>query len=114
VTRPLSRPATPLQGALLGLACAALLLLPHAAGAVELNSASQAQLETVRGLGPALSQQLLEERRKAPFADWADVVRRVPGIGRASAAKLSAAGLTVQGRAYAPPPHAASAPVSAN
>lgn len=70
--------------------------LPTAA--VELNRATQAELETVRGIGPELSAQLLAERRKAPFADWADVVRRVTGIGRANAARLSAAGLTVQGQ----------------
>lgn len=85
--------------------------LPAAAG-VELNHATQAQLETVRGIGPDLSTRLVGERRQSPFADWADLVRRVPGIGRASAARLSAAGLTVQGRPFAPP--AAAAAASAN
>jgi competence protein ComEA len=86
--------------------------LPAAAG-VELNHATQAELESLRGIGPDLSSRLLDERRQSPFADWADLVRRVPGIGRARAARLSAAGLTVQGRPFAPAA-AASATASAN
>lgn len=75
----------------------ALLAAPSVA-AVELNSADLAALETVRGIGPELSAKLLAERQKAPFKDWDDVIRRVPGVGRASAARLSTAGLTVQGQ----------------
>lgn len=69
-----------------------------ALAAVELNSADQAALESVRGIGPGLSAKLLAERQKSAFKDWADVIARVPGVGPASAAKLSAAGLTVQGQ----------------
>jgi competence protein ComEA len=80
------------------------LLSSLAMAAVELNAADQATLESVRGIGPTLSAKLLAERQKAPFKDWADVVERVPGVGLASAAKLSAAGLTVQGKPMSAPP----------
>jgi competence protein ComEA len=83
------------------------LLSSLAMAAVELNSADQAALESVRGIGPSLSAKLLAERKKAAFKDWADVVDRVPGVGMASAAKLSAAGLTVQGQPMGAPPAAA-------
>lgn len=79
---------------------------PLAAG-VDVNRADQAGLETVKGIGPALSQRLLDERSKAPFRDWNDLIRRVKGVGPDSAARLSAGGLTVGGAAY---PAAASAP----
>ena len=73
--------------------------------AVEANTASRAALESVPGLGPALVQRLLAAR---PFADWADLMRRVPGIKAASARKLSAAGLRVAGQAYGAPAQEAS------
>lgn len=86
------------------LALAGLTLPPPGAAAplVELNSASLAALDRVKGIGPELSERLLEERRRAAFADWADLMRRVPGIGPKRAARLSAAGLRVNG-APAPP-----------
>ncbi len=74
-----------------------------ALAAVDLNKADQATLETVKGIGPALSTKLLEERRKGSFKDWADVIERVGGVGTGSAARLSAAGLTVGDKAYTAP-----------
>jgi len=74
-------------------------LLAATAGATEVNSASQAELERVRGIGPALSQRLLDERARAPFSDWADLQQRAGGVKSAAAARLSAAGLTVNGSA---------------
>lgn len=83
-------------------AVAALLLLAAAAAqAVEVNTASQAELERVKGIGVALSNALLAERAKRPFADWRDLRARVGGIGRTQAERLSAAGLTVAGRPWA-------------
>jgi competence protein ComEA len=84
--------------------CAAVLLgisviASHAAPA-EANTATQAQLESVTGLGPALAQRLLDARQQGPFNDWRDLLARVTGLGPASAARLSAAGLTVNGEAF--------------
>jgi len=64
---------------------------------VDANTASRAQLESLPGLGPALVQRLLAAR---PFADWADLMKRVPGIRAATARKLSAAGLRVGTQPY--------------
>lgn len=76
--------------------------------AVDLNKASQAELESVKGVGPALSGRILEARKAGPFKDWADVVERVPGIGPGNAARLSQGGLTVAGAAYTGAPATAS------
>jgi competence protein ComEA len=86
------------RSTLLAIALGALAALVNA---TEVNTASQAELERVRGIGPALSQRLLDERAKAPFSDWADLQRRAGGVKSAAAARLSAAGLTVNGSAYA-------------
>ena len=84
-----------LLGALVAL-CAA-----SAFAGVELNKADQAALESVRGLGPSLSGKLLEERKKGPYKSWDDLIERVRGVGPASAARLSGAGLTVNDSPYA-------------
>ena len=68
--------------------------------AVDVNTASAADLDSVKGIGPAMSTRILDERKKAPFKDWGDFVSRVKGVGAKSAAKLSTGGLTVNGAAY--------------
>lgn len=68
--------------------------------AVDVNKADQAALETVKGIGPAISGKILDERKKSPFKDWADLVDRVQGIGDTNAAKFSAEGLTVNGASF--------------
>ena len=72
--------------------------------AVEINQATQAQLESVKGIGPALSAKILEARKAGNFKSWSDLQDRVSGVGPGSAAKLSQAGLTVGGSAYADAP----------
>ena len=80
------------------------------AAALDLNSASQAELERLRGIGPEVSQRILDARRERPFADWPDAMQRLKGLGPATARRWSQQGLTVQGQAYAAaPPSAASA-----
>lgn len=75
----------------------------QAFAAVDVNRASQAELEALPGVGTALSARVLAERQKAPFKNWADLIQRVRGVGQGSAAKLSAAGLTVADAPYAKP-----------
>ncbi len=65
---------------------------------VDVNQADQVGLDGIRGIGPTKSKQILEERKKGPFKDWNDLESRVKGIGGKSAAKLSSAGLTVNGK----------------
>ena len=66
-------------------------------GAVDVNKASQAELETVKGIGPGLSGRILEARHAASFKNWDNLVERVGGMGPGSATKLSKAGRTVAG-----------------
>lgn len=79
---------------------AAFLVAGAAMAAVDVNKATEADLDGLPGIGPATSQLILNERKKSEFKDWPDLMRRVKGIGEARAAKLSAAGLTVGGAAY--------------
>ncbi|MEW6465566.1 MAG: helix-hairpin-helix domain-containing protein, partial [Pseudomonadota bacterium] len=82
------------------LAILAMLYAMSAFAAVDVNKASAADLDSVKGIGPAISAKIVEERKKGEFKDWNDLVSRVKGIGETSAAKLSEAGLTVNGAAY--------------
>lgn len=68
--------------------------------AVDVNKASLADLEAIKGIGPAAAGKILDERKKGSFKDWSDVMTRVGGIKEARAAKLSQAGLTVNGEAF--------------
>ncbi|MDZ4104190.1 MAG: helix-hairpin-helix domain-containing protein [Hydrogenophaga sp.] len=70
--------------------------------AVDINKATPADLDSIKGIGPSTSTKILDERKASPFKDWADVIQRVPGIGDKRAAKLSSEGLTVNGDAFKP------------
>lgn len=69
--------------------------------AVDVNSASPADLDSVKGIGPGIAGQIVEERKKGNFKDWNDFIGRVKGIGEKNAARLSEGGLTVNGAAFA-------------
>jgi DNA uptake protein ComE-like DNA-binding protein len=73
---------------------------PAATAPVDANLASRADLETIKGIGPALAGKILAARQSSSFKSWADLVDRVAGVGPGSAARLSGAGLTVAGVAY--------------
>lgn len=92
------------------------LAAPSAWAAVEANQASQAELETVKGIGPGLSGKILAARQQSSFKDWNDLVDRVGGVGPGNAARFSQAGLTVAGAPYAAQAMAAPAakPAAAN
>jgi len=78
--------------------------------ALDVNKATQAELESVKGIGPAISGKILEERQKGAFKDWPDFVERVKGVGEHNAARFSTEGLTVNGSAFAGAPAKPSAP----
>jgi competence protein ComEA len=66
---------------------------------VDVNKADQAALDGVKGIGPKTSKTILDERKKGgDFKDWADFEKRVKGVGDKNAAKMSDAGLTVNGQ----------------
>ena len=77
--------------------------------AVDANKATQAELEAIKGIGPAIAGKILDERKKGAFKNWDDMVERVKGVGEGNAAKFSAAGLTVGGAAFSGAPAAAPA-----
>jgi competence protein ComEA len=80
---------------------------------VDVNKADQAALDGVKGIGPAISKRIIDERKKGgDFKDWADFEKRVKGIGDKSAAKLSQAGLVVNGQSKPNTPAAATTKAS--
>ncbi len=70
------------------------------AAPVDANQATQAELESIQGIGPSIAAMILDERRKGAFKDWQDMIDRMKGVGQSSAAKFSAQGLTINGAAY--------------
>jgi competence protein ComEA len=81
------------------------------AAAVEVNSADQAALESVKGIGPAHAKAIIDERTKnGPFKDADDLANRVKGIGQKSVKNLEAAGLTINGSSAPPTGAPAKAP----
>jgi competence protein ComEA len=95
---------------LFALLIAAFALAAHAA--VDVNKASQAELETIKGIGPSMSGRMLDERKKGSFKDWPDMVTRVKGIGQGNAGKFAADGLTVNGSGFKPELLASSKPAT--
>jgi competence protein ComEA len=66
---------------------------------VDVNKADAAALDSVKGVGPAMSKKILDERSKGgEFKDWADFEKRVKGVGEKNAKKLSQNGLQVNGK----------------
>ena len=80
-----------------------------ALAAVDANKGNAAELDALPGVGPALSQRILDARKQGDFKDWNDFMARVKGVREKSATKLSGAGLTVNGKPYGDAPKAAAA-----
>lgn len=73
------------------------------AASVEVNTADQATLETLKGIGPVKSKAIIDERTKnGPFKDADDLARRVKGLGTKSVATLQGEGLTIGGSSALP------------
>lgn len=70
------------------------------AAAVDVNKATAAELDSIKGIGPAMSGKILDERKKSNFKDWPDFISRVKGVGEATAAKLSGEGLNINGTPF--------------
>ncbi|WP_296224442.1 ComEA family DNA-binding protein [Ralstonia sp. UBA689] len=88
---------------LLAVALMSLSMLSVSWAAVDVNTADQAALETLSGIGPKRSKAILEERTKnGPYKDAADFKARVPGIGDKTLAKLENEGLSFGQPAPAP------------
>ncbi|MEN6586503.1 MAG: ComEA family DNA-binding protein [Sulfuricella sp.] len=64
--------------------------LAFAGAPVDLNAANQAQLESVKGIGPVKAKAIIEYRTKnGPFKS-VDDLQKVTGFGKASVGKLRA------------------------
>lgn len=71
------------------------------AAAVDANKATEAELDSIRGIGPGISAKILQERTSnGDFKDWNDFINRVSGVGEKSAARFSGEGLTVSGKKF--------------
>ena len=82
------------------LAVVAMLYAAVAFAAVDVNKATAAELDGIKGIGPGISTKILDERKKGNFKDWNDFIGRVKGVGETNAAKFSAEGMTVGGAGY--------------
>lgn len=82
------------------LAVAAMLYAAATFAAVDVNKATAADLDGLKGIGPSISTRILDERKKGNFKDWTDFIERIKGVGEGNAAKFSAEGMTVNGDAY--------------
>lgn len=78
--------------------------------AIDVNKATNAELDGIKGVGPALSRRITDARKEAPFKDWTDFMTRVKGVKEKAATKLSAEGLTVNGQAFGAAPAPAEVP----
>jgi competence protein ComEA len=74
----------------LGMVLLSLLFAVQALAAVDINKAGQAELESVKGIGPKKAKSILEYREKnGPFKSVDDLAK-VKGFGKASMAKVRA------------------------
>jgi competence protein ComEA len=91
------------------LAAMAMLFAVASFAAVDVNKGTAADLDGIKGVGPAMSKRILDARKEGEFKDWPDFMQRIKGVKEKKAEKLSAEGLTVNGQAFGQ----ASAPATA-
>lgn len=64
--------------------------------AADINVASQFQLETTRGIGQKMAEQIVQERAEhGSFKSWDDFKRRIKGVGDKSLIIMQHDGLTL-------------------
>lgn len=82
--------------------------------AIDVNTADEAALVSLKGIGPATASTIVTERsRGGPFKDAADLADRVKGLGQKSVVRLQEAGMTIGAGGAAAPKAAATAPKAA-
>ena len=70
--------------------------------ALEINQANEAELDSIKGMGPAMTRKLLNARAEKPFINWKDLMSRVTGIGKNKAQQFSDQGVLVNGLEFTP------------
>ncbi len=68
--------------------------------ALDINKATEAELDSIKGIGPGTSSKILAERKKGNFKDWNDFITRVQGVAEIKAANFSGEGVTVNGAVF--------------
>jgi competence protein ComEA len=81
-------------------AAAAALFAAGAFAATDVNTATQADLEALRGIGPVQAKLILSERENGAFKNWTDFKNRVKGVGPTASKRYSEAGMTINGARY--------------
>ena len=71
--------------------------------ALDLNQATEAELDNLAGFGPAFTARVMQARAEQPFQSWADFMRRVKGVRQATATRLSRQGVRIQQAPYPAP-----------
>lgn len=64
---------------------------------VDLNQATRAEIEAVRGVGVELAERVLSARAHGPFRNWGDARRRVKGLGKRAMAGFAEANFHIAG-----------------
>ena len=65
--------------------------------AININTATYDELLTVPGIGPIKAGSIIAERGQGGvFADWADMMKRVSGVGPATIADMQAGGAVLE------------------
>lgn len=82
------------------LATMAMLIATMSFAAVDANKGTAAELDGLKGVGPALSKRIIDARQQAAFKDWPDFMTRVSGVKEKTASKLSGEGLVINGESY--------------
>ena len=75
-------------------------LLGSWAWALDVNKASTAELQALKGVGAKTADMIVKARKSQSFTSWEDLQQRVKGVGPAKSASLSQQGLTVGGKAF--------------
>ena len=70
--------------------------------ALEINQANEAELDSIKGMGPAMTRKVLNARAEKPFINWKDLMSRVTGMGKNKAQHFSDQGVLVNGLAFTP------------
>ena len=65
------------------------------------NKATEAELEAIKGIGPAIAGKIIDERKKGSFKDWNDMVGSVKGVGGRQCREVLGRRVTVNGAAFA-------------